>query len=92
MATIECKRCGKTGEPLDRPPLRNDLGERVHAGICRPCWQEWLQYQTALINHYGLNVRDPKAREFLSQNMDAFLFRSGDAEDIDTSKEGQISW
>ncbi len=92
MATIECKRCGRTGETLEKPPLRNELGERVHAGICRTCWQEWLQYQTALINHYGLDVRDRQARDFLSQNMEAFLFRSGEADDIDTSKEGQISW
>jgi len=37
-------------------------------------------------------VRDPKAREFLYQNLDAFLFGGGDAADIDTSQEGNVSW
>jgi Fe-S cluster biosynthesis and repair protein YggX len=92
MAEIECTRCGRTGEPLDRPPLRNELGERVHASICRACWGEWLGYQQALINHYGLDVRERDARDFLTQNMEAYLFGQGEAEDIDTSQEGNISW
>ncbi|HUG39694.1 MAG TPA: oxidative damage protection protein [Longimicrobiales bacterium] len=92
MAEIECSRCGNPGESLEKPPLRNELGERVHASICRACWDEWLRYQTALINHYGLDVRDREARGFLTQNMDAFLFRSGETEQIDTSQEGNVRW
>ena len=30
--------------------------------------------QQQLINHYGLNLREPKAKEFLFQNMEQFLF------------------
>lgn len=90
---IECVRCGETGPKLDRPPLRNELGERVHAEICQRCWDEWLRYQTALINHYGLDVREREPREFLTTNMEAFLFKGGeDAEDIDTSQQGNIDW
>jgi len=44
-----------------------------------------------LINHYGLNVMDPQARAFLTKNMTAFLFKSGESADIDTSKKGTIS-
>lgn len=92
MAEIECSRCGEAGDQLAKPPLRNELGERVHAGICRSCWDEWLAYQTALINHYGLDVRNRDARDFLSRNMEAYLFETGDPEDIDTSEEGNIAW
>ena len=45
-----------------------------------------------LINHYGLNVMDPQARSFLTKNMQAFLFGTGPAEDVDTTKKGSISW
>ena len=45
-----------------------------------------------LINHYGLNVRDPDAKKFLMENMEKHLFRTGDAEEVDTSKQGTISW
>ncbi len=92
MTELRCTRCGRTGESLDRPPLRTQLGERIHASICRTCWGEWLGYQQALINHYGLDVRDPEARAFLTQNMEAYLFETGDTEEIDTSQEGNISW
>jgi Fe-S cluster biosynthesis and repair protein YggX len=56
------------------------------------CWNDWTKQQTMLINHYGLNVMDPQARQFLTRNMEAFLFRSGTASDVDTSQEGKISW
>ena len=49
-------------------------GARVLEQVCASCWQAWLQQQTALINHYGLNLRDPKARQFLTQQTEAFLF------------------
>ncbi len=92
MAEIQCARCGKTGESLDRAPLKNELGERIQASICTTCWAEWLRFQTALINHHGLDVRDRDARDFLTSNMEAYLFRSGEASQIDTSKEGEVSW
>lgn len=90
MPDITCARCGRTGPQLGRPPLRNELGERIHAAICETCWGEWLRYQTALINHYGLDVREPQAREFLTANMEAFLFRTTQADEIDTSAKGTI--
>src|SRR5262245_8857885 len=76
MAEVNCVRCGKTGPQLPRAPFRTPLGERIHEGICGDCWGEWLRYQTALINHYGLDVRDAQAREFLTANTEAFLFRT----------------
>jgi Fe-S cluster biosynthesis and repair protein YggX len=45
-----------------------------------------------LINHYGLNVMDPQARSFLTKNMEAFLFKQGGEEGVDTSKQGTIAW
>jgi Fe-S cluster biosynthesis and repair protein YggX len=92
MPDIQCVRCGKTGEQLARAPLRNELGTRVFESICKSCWDQWLRYQTALINHNGLDVREPSAREFLSANMEAFLFRTANPESIDTSQQGKISW
>ena len=92
MPQISCVRCGRDGEQLAKPPLRNELGTRVHESICSDCWAEWLKFQTALINHHGLDVRDQPAREFLMSNMDAFLFKSGKTEEIDTSQQGKINW
>ncbi|HLU24625.1 MAG TPA: oxidative damage protection protein [Longimicrobiales bacterium] len=92
MSEINCTRCGQTEPQIERPPLRNELGERIHREICQRCWDQWLRYQTALINHYGLDVREKSARDFLTANMEAFFFGTGQTEEIDTSKRGTINW
>jgi Fe-S cluster biosynthesis and repair protein YggX len=74
MPTITCARCGHTREQLARAPLPGDLGTRIHESICQVCWKEWLRQQTAVINHYGLNLLDPKAKQFLTKQTEAFLF------------------
>lgn len=58
-------------------PFQNDLGARVFEEICADCWAEWLKHQTALINHYALNLREPSAKQFLFQQMEEYLFTSG---------------
>ncbi|HUF26629.1 MAG TPA: oxidative damage protection protein [Gemmatimonadaceae bacterium] len=92
MPEITCTRCGQTRAGFERAPFPGAIGARVLEGICQECWAQWLKQQTMLINHYGLNVMDPQARTFLTKNMEAFLFRSGDAEDVDTSRKGTINW
>ena len=91
MATTTCARCAKEKDAFDRAPFPGAVGARILAATCRECWGEWLKQQTMLINHYGLNVMDPQARQFLTRNMEAFLFKTGQADDVDTSKQGTIS-
>jgi Fe-S cluster biosynthesis and repair protein YggX len=92
MPEIPCTRCGEKRATLDRPPFPDNLGARIQAEICRICWDEWLQRQMQLINHHALDVRTAEARDFLRRNVQAFLFGSGDADEIDPSQEGKISW
>lgn len=93
MSAFDCVRCERDDpRPVGAAPFADERGERIKNEICADCWEEWKQRQMLLINHYGLNVRDPKAREFLYQNLDAFLFGGGDEADIDTSQEGTVSW
>ena len=91
-AEVTCTRCGETREGFERPPFPGTIGARIVEGICKACWALWLKQQTMLINHYGLDVMDPQARAFLTKNMDAFFFKSGQEEDIDTSKKGTIAY
>jgi Fe-S cluster biosynthesis and repair protein YggX len=91
MPVVTCARCGKPKEGFDRAPFPGAIGARILDGTCRDCWGDWLKQQTMLINHYGLNVMDPQARQFLTRNMDAFLFKSGQQDDVDTTKQGTIA-
>lgn len=88
---FQCRRCGE-GPELARAPFRNEVGERILASICQNCWKDWLEHQTLLINHYGLDPRDAKARKFLYEQVEKVLLGDGDAEGIDTSKQGDIAW
>ena len=92
MADVTCTRCGQSREGFEKAPFPGAMGQRIVAEICKECWGQWLKQQTMLINHYGLNVMDPQARAFLTRNLDAFLFKSGRQEDVDTSKQGTINW
>lgn len=74
MNEVRCVRCQEVRESLPRAPFRNDLGARLQEAVCAVCWQEWLQQQTAIINHYGLNLLEPSAKEFLYQQVEAFFF------------------
>jgi len=90
--TIHCRRCDADVPALAKPPFRTELGARITAEICASCWQEWLQHQTRLINHYGLDPRDPKSRAFLYEQIEQVLLQGDAGKEIDTSQEGSIAW
>jgi Fe-S cluster biosynthesis and repair protein YggX len=90
--TIKCRRCGDDAPQLEKGPFRSELGDRIRREICSDCWKEWLQHQTLLINHYGLDPRDSKARAFLYQQIEQVLLEGGGGKDIDTSQQGSIEW
>ena len=90
--TTKCKRCGQQRPALGYAPIPTELGQRIGAEVCQPCWAEWLQKQQMLINHYGLNLTDPTTHEFLFDNMQAFFFNEGQTSTIDTSKQGTVNW
>lgn len=88
MDPISC--CDAPSPPVARPPFRSELGERIAREICANCWRDWLQHQTLLINHFGLDPRKVESREFLYGQVRAVLFGEGEVAEIDTSKQGMI--
>lgn len=74
MSDVNCVRCGQLGPQLPAPPLPTELGTRIFDSICRPCWGQWLGHQTAMINHYALDLREPEARKFLTEQTELYLF------------------
>jgi Fe-S cluster biosynthesis and repair protein YggX len=92
MADVKCSRCGQLKPGFERAPFPGTIGARILGEICQDCWNQWTRQQMMLINHYGLNLMDSQARGFLTKNMEAFLFKTGGEEDVDTTKKGTISW
>ena len=75
--TVHCAKLGREAEGLDLPPYPGPLGKRIYESISKEAWQQWIGRQTMLINEYRLTPVDPKARKFLEEQMEAFLFGEG---------------
>jgi Fe-S cluster biosynthesis and repair protein YggX len=75
--TIFCTFLQREAEGLERAPYPGELGQRIYASISREAWQQWLRHQTMLMNEYRLTPIEPKARKFLVEEMEKFLFGGG---------------
>lgn len=71
---IFCKKLKTNEEGLSAQPFPGIIGEKIYNEISDKAWQQWTRHQTMLINEYRLNLMDPKAREFLKQEMQKFLY------------------
>jgi Fe-S cluster biosynthesis and repair protein YggX len=74
---VNCVKLGKEAEGLERPVYPGELGQRIYENVSKEAWQLWMKQQTILINEYRLSVIDPKARKFLEEEMEKFLFGEG---------------
>jgi Fe-S cluster biosynthesis and repair protein YggX len=75
--TIFCSYLQRDAEGLDRVPYPGELGQRIYENISKEAWQQWVRHQTMLLNEYRLSPIDPKARKFLVEEMEKFLFGGG---------------
>ena len=71
---IHCVKLGLESEGLDAPPFPGAKGQEIYEKVSKAAWKAWLSKQTMLINENRLASFDPKAREFLAQERDKFLF------------------
>lgn len=74
---IYCSKLKQHAEGLDAPPFPSALGEKIFNEISKTAWTQWVAHQTMLINEYRLSTIDPKARAFLLEEMEKFLFGEG---------------
>lgn len=77
--TILCAKLGIRAEGLDEPPFPGEQGQRIYDQISRQAWQDWLKLQTMLINEHRLTPFESKARAFLAQEREKYLFGGGAA-------------
>ncbi|MGN6578686.1 MAG: oxidative damage protection protein [Bordetella sp.] len=78
--TINCVKLKREAEGLDFPPYPGELGARIWREVSKDAWEEWKQVQTRLVNENRLNLADARARKYLQQQMEKFLFEDGSVE------------
>lgn len=74
---VNCIKLGKEGEGMDFAPYPGELGKRVWEGISKEAWALWLKHQTMLINENRLSGADARARKYLMEQAEKFLFEGG---------------
>ncbi|RZS78943.1 oxidative damage protection protein [Pigmentiphaga kullae] len=77
---IYCVKLKKEAEGLDFPPYPGELGTKIWQSISKEAWHEWVQTQTRLVNENRLNLADARARKYLQQQMQRYLFEDGNVE------------
>lgn len=71
--TVHCRKYGEDLEGLDAPPMPGPKGQELFDTVSKRAWSEWQALQTMLINEKHLDLRDPDARKYLSEQREKFL-------------------
>lgn len=83
--TIHCVKLKREAEGLDFAPYPGELGQRIWQSISKQAWEDWIGIQTRLVNENRLNLADARARKYLAQQMERYLF-----EDTDVEAQGYV--
>jgi Fe-S cluster biosynthesis and repair protein YggX len=81
-----CRRSGKPGTKMDRPPFKGPVGEWISAHISRESFDEWIRQGTKVINEMRLDLsRDDDSdkydrfmREYLGIDDDLYATLTGE--------------
>jgi tetratricopeptide (TPR) repeat protein len=72
--SFRCQRpgcvAGGTGRQLARPPMNDELGQRIYQTVCADCWDYWLKnLSIKVINEMRLDLGEEKHVETYDQIM-----------------------
>lgn len=71
--TVMCRKYQQELEGMAFAPFPGPKGQELFDHVSKQAWQEWLKHQTMLINENHLNVMQPEAQTFLSEQREKFL-------------------
>ncbi|MFW8566913.1 oxidative damage protection protein [Orrella sp. 11846] len=77
---VQCTKLKTELLGLDYPPYPGDLGVRIWREISQDAWKQWTEIQTRLVNENRLNLADARARKYLREQMEMYLFEDQDVE------------
>lgn len=77
---VQCVKLKKEAEGLDFPPYPGELGVKIYQSISREAWMNWMDVQTRIVNENRLNLADARARKYVKQQMESYLFEDKNVE------------
>ncbi len=77
---VQCVKLKKEAEGLGFPPYPGELGVKIYQNISREAWMNWMDVQTRIVNENRLNLADARARKYVKQQMESYLFEDKNVE------------
>ncbi|MDZ4831103.1 MAG: Fe(2+)-trafficking protein [Phycisphaerae bacterium] len=71
--TFMCRRSGRPGTKLDKPPFRGAVGQWIFENIASETWKDWIGQGTKVINELRLDFSRERDQEIYDQHMREFL-------------------
>ncbi|MDX2145919.1 MAG: Fe(2+)-trafficking protein [Planctomycetota bacterium] len=68
-----CKRTGRPGTKMDRPPFRGPVGAWIHDNISKETFHAWIAQGTKVINEMRLDMSRPEHAETYDKYMREYL-------------------
>jgi Fe-S cluster biosynthesis and repair protein YggX len=71
--TFMCKRTGKVGTKLLKPPMRGAVGAWIYENISAETWLDWIKQGTKVINEMRLDLSREDHAATYDQHMNEYL-------------------
>jgi Fe-S cluster biosynthesis and repair protein YggX len=71
--TFICRKTGRPGTKLPRPPMRGPLGQWIFDNISHETWRDWIGQGTKVINELRLDLSRERDQEMYDRYMHEFL-------------------
>ena len=65
---------GNRAHQLAKPPMKDELGQRIYQTVCADCWNDWLRnYSIKVINELRLDLSTERGQEEYDRYMREYL-------------------
>lgn len=75
--TVNCVKFGKEMEGLDKPPLRNEFGQKLFENVSKEAWKMWVEHSKMLVNEYRLDLTSEQGQKVWIAECEKFFFGEG---------------